>query len=244
MAASRLADHRALLSEMRAQGGMNSRVMYRWLLGLARVLERTSRWVLGNVDADVSPARIVEQNLEGLAILRNSFGDIVTGQDRALFEARVDEVREVGADEAFSQRLTTLRFLVQLLEILEIARDTDAGTLDTGRIYYQISEAFHVPWLRRSTFAAAGDDHWEQRAAQVLSADLSRAHRRLVAAAFTKTAGAADPSEATSVLLRSHPRDVERFMNIIEELQGEEAPGLAAISVTMRELSALADRLS
>jgi hypothetical protein len=33
-------------------------------------------------------------------------------------------------------------------------------------------------------------------------------------------------------------------MDIIEELQGEEAPGFAAISVTTRELSALADRLS
>ena len=244
LVASRLADHRALLNEMGAQAAMNSRVTYRWLLGLARVLERTARWVLGNVDADVSPARIVAQNLEGLATLRNSFSEIVTGEDRALFEARVDEIREVGADEAFSQRLITLRFLDQLLEILEIGRETEAGTLDTGRIYYEISEAFHVPWLRRSTFAAAGDDHWEQRAAQVLSADLSRAHRRLVFAAVTKTVGAADPSRATSELLRSHPHEVQRFMDIVEELKGEETPGLAAVSVTTRELSALADRLS
>ncbi len=194
----------------------------------------------------MSPARIVDQNLEGLATLRSSFGAIVTGQDRVLFEARVDEIREVGADEAFSQRLITLRFLDQLLEIFEIGRETEAGTLDTGRIYYEISDAFHVPWLRRSTFAAAGDNQWEQRAAQALSADLSRAHRHLVFAAVTKAAEAADPdlSKATNELLRSHAREVERFMDIIEELKGEEAPGLAAVSVTTRELSALADRLS
>jgi len=244
LVASRLADHRALVSEIGAQGAMSSRVTYRWLLGLARVLERTARWVLGNVDADVSPARIVEQNLEGLATLRNSFGEIVTGEDRALFEARVDEIREVGADEAFSQRLITLRFLDQLLEILEIGRETEASTLDTGRIYYEISEAFHVPWLRRSTFAAAGDDQWEQRAAQVLSADLSRGHRRLVVAAVRGAASSGDLSKATGELLRSHAREVERFMDIIEELKGEEAPGLAAVSVTTRELSALADRVS
>ena len=246
LVASRLADHRALLSEMGAQSAIDSRVSHRWLLGLARVLERTARWILSNVDAHVSPARIVDQNLEGLATLRSSFGAIVTGQDRVLFEARVDEIREVGADEAFSQRLITLRFLDQLLEILEIGRETEAGTLDTGRIYYEISDAFHVPWLRRSTFAAAGDDQWEQRAAQALSADLSRAHRHLVFAAVTKAAEAADPdlSKATNELLRSHAREVERFMDIIEELKGEEAPGLAAVSVTTRELSALADRLS
>jgi glutamate dehydrogenase len=244
LVASRLADHRALLSEIGAQSAMSSRVTYRWLLGLARVLERTARWVLGNVDAEVSPARIVEQNLEGLATLRNSFGEIVTGEDRALFEARVDEIREVGADEAFSQRLITLRFLDQLLEILEIVRETEASTLDTGRIYYEISEAFHVPWLRRSTFAAAGDDQWEQRAAQALSADLSQVHRRLVVTAVTRSASTGDPSKATSELLRSHAREVERFMDIIEELREEESPGLAAVSVTTRELSVLADRLS
>ena len=244
LAASRLADHRALLSEMGAQSAMNTRVTYRWLLGLARVLERTARWVLGNVDADVAPARIVEQNLEGLATLRHSFAELVTGQDRALFEARVDEIREVGADEAFSQRLITLRFLDQLLEILEIGRETEASTLDTGRIYYEVSEAFHVPWLRRSAFAGGGDDQWEQRAAQVLSADLSRVHRRLVIAVVTKAGSTGDPSKATSVLMRSQAPEVERFMDIIEELKGEESPGLAAVSVITRELSALADRLS
>ena len=122
-------------------------------------------------------------------------------------------------------------------------RETKASTLDTGRIYYEISEAFHVPWLRRSAFAAAGDDQWEQRAAQALSADLSRVHRRLVVTAVTRSASTGDPSKATSELLRSHAREVERFMDIIKELQEEESPGLAAVSVTTRDLSVLADRL-
>ncbi len=245
LVASRLADHRTLLSEMDDQkGALNLRVNYRWMLGLARVLERTTRWVLSNADPDVSSARIVEQSLEGLATLRDSFADIVAGEDRALFEARVDEIREVGAEEVFSQRLITLRFLDQLLEVLEIRRETGGSTLATGRIYYEISQAFVVPWLRRSTFAAAGDDQWEQRAAQVLSEDQSRAHRRLVVAAVTKAAASNGRSAAAADLLRGHAREVERFMDIIEELKGEESPSLAAVSVITRELAALADRLS
>ena len=43
LVASRLADHRALLSEMGAQSAIDSRVSHRWLLGLVRVLERTAR---------------------------------------------------------------------------------------------------------------------------------------------------------------------------------------------------------
>ena len=40
---------------------------------------------------------------------------------------------------------------------------------------------------------------------------------RLVSAAVKKASSATDPSKATSELLRSHPREVERFM---EELDG------------------------
>ena len=242
LVASRLADHRALLSEMgKQQTAMNSRVTYRWLLGFSRVLERTTRWVIANVDPDVSPARIVDQNLEGLATLRESFSEIVAGEDRGLFEARVREIRDVGADKAFSQRMMTLRFLDQLLEILDICRETQSETMATGRIYYEVSEAFDVPWLRRSTFAAAGDDQWEQRAAQVLSEDLSRAHRRLVIAIVN--AENSEPS-TMALLLEQRSRDVARFKGIADELKGEETPSLAAVSVAAREFSSLADKMS
>ena len=69
-------------------------------------------------------------------------------------------------------------------------------------------------------------------------------HCRDVVAAVTKAAGSNGRSEAVGDLLRGHAREVERFMDIIEELKGEEAPSLAAVSVTTRELAALADRLS
>jgi len=242
LVASRLADHRALLAEMaKQQTATNSRVTYRWLLGLARVLERTTRWMLANVDSDVSPAEVVDQNIEGLATLRDSFRDVVAGEDRTLFEARVGEIREVGADEAFSQRLMTLRFLDQLLEILDICREMQSETLTTGRVYYEVSEAFDIPWLRRSTFAVAGDDQWEQRAAQVLSEDLSRAHRALVIAIVSS---GNDTPDSTQELIQRRSRDVQRFRNIADELKSEESPGLAAVSVAARELSVLASRLS
>ena len=88
--ASRLSDHRALLSEIEnQQSKVSPRITHRWLLGLGRVLERTTRWVLQNIDKELSPATIVGENLQGLATLRDSFGDVVAGEERALFAARV-----------------------------------------------------------------------------------------------------------------------------------------------------------
>jgi glutamate dehydrogenase len=230
LVASRLADHRALLKQMAEQPSMlNARIVTRWLLGLGRVLERATRWVLQNVDPDVSPAVVVDGNLEGLATLRNAFGDVVAGEEKELFQARVREIRDLGADEFFSTRLITLRFLDQLLEILDIARETKTDPVGTARAYYQASQLYDVPWLRRKTYAAAGEGQWEHRAAQALAEDLSRAHRKMVAGIVTSG--------------RVPDAAPERFRSIVAELREEASVGLAAVSVVARELSEVADQL-
>ncbi len=243
LVASRLADHRALLSQMSEQTTIAASQMYRWLLGLGRVLERTTRWVLRNVEPEASPAQIVGRHLEGLALLRDAFTDFVAGEERELFEARVREIRAVGADESFSQRLITLRFLDQLLEILEIARDTGADPMVTAHAYYQASDIFHVPWLRRRTFAAAQGGQWEHRAAQVLSEDLSRAHRKLVVGVVLDSPQA-ESAGASSFVALLRPRDLERFRGVVTELKADDSVGLPALSVAVRELSTLADRIA
>ncbi|MEQ1857855.1 MAG: NAD-glutamate dehydrogenase [Longimicrobiales bacterium] len=234
LVASRLADHRALLNQMGEQHGVvDARATSRWLLGLGRVLERTTRWVLRNVDRSTPPVDVVDARIEGLATLRDSFAECVAGEERALFESRVAEIRSLGAEEAFSRRLITLRFLDQLLEILEIANRTGADPVATAHAFYEASDLLYVPWLRRRAFEAARGGSWEQRAAQLLSEDLSRAHRKVVVEMVS-------PDEAGEGRLRGP--DVQRFRGTVEELKKEEGAGLSALSVVVRELSTLADR--
>jgi glutamate dehydrogenase len=222
---------------------MNARVVTRWLLGLSRVLERATRWVLQNVDSRVSPARVVEENLEGLATLREAFAGVVCGEEKSLYEARVAEIRELGADDSFSARLITLRFLDQLLEVLAIARETDTDPETTARAYYRASELFDVPWLRTTTFAAAGDGQWEHRAAQALSEDLSAAHRKLVVGVVSGTGSLDGRDPGADLADHMAPKDVERFRSIVSELRDEGNVGLAGVAVATRELSDVADRL-
>ncbi len=245
LVASRLAGHRALLKRLgAAEASLDARVSYRWLLGLARVLERTTRWVLQNVPASTPPGRVVDENLEGLALLRRRFSELVAGEDRALFEDRVREIHELGGGADLSRDLITLRFLDQLLEIVEIARETTSPEVETGQAYYAVSEAFEIPWLRRQTFAAAGDDQWEQRAAQLLSEDISRAHRKAVMAVVAARNGHRAVADAMGSVLEREARHVEHFEDVLRELKEGGKVGLAAVSVAVRELGGVSERLS
>jgi glutamate dehydrogenase len=136
---------RATLADL--EGEIPTEVLYRWLAGLGRVLERTTRWVLANVAEDAPPSMVVDEHLDGLALLREHFGDIVAGEEKRIFEQRVAELQALTERHDLARRLITLRFLDQLLEILRVARERGADAMRTARAYYLTSEMLEVPWL-------------------------------------------------------------------------------------------------
>jgi glutamate dehydrogenase len=238
-----LAAHRELLRELASPGrALRTDDAYRWLLGLGRVLERTTRWILQAVSPDVPTGEVISANESGLLTLRRHFHEIVAGADRDAFQIRVDELVEMGAERPFARQLITLRFLDQLLEILRVAHDTGADALETGRAFYRISELLSVSWLREAIFQAAQIDRWEQRAAQALADDLSRAHHRLVAQVMRSGGAGPDVGETALRLLEHRQRELDRYRRLLDEIRGEGRMTLSGLSVAVREMSLFAER--
>ena len=228
--AARLADHDAVVRRVGGTGdGLPSGVAYRWMLGLARVLERTTRWLLLHLDPELETTTIIEQHRDALAELRADFGEFVAGDERTVFERRIAEIEGHGAEPDLAKNLITLRFLDQLLEILRVAQESGAEPVAAGGAYYQISELFHVPWLRQSIFGSAGEDRWEQRAAQALAEDLSRAHYSLTRQALNASGENGGIDTNTS--------EFKRFRDLMEEIRAEPTVSVAGLSVAVREIS-------
>ncbi len=244
LVASNLAGHRGLVNRLRVgQAELPPRDAYRWLRGLARVLDRTTRWILGNVPPEKSAGEIVADNTDGLETLRRSFGEIVTGDERALFEELVDDLVSAGADPDFARSLISLRFLDHLLEILRVVRESGAEPLEVGRAFYRVSDRFSFSWLKQAIFDAAADDRWEQRAAQALSEDLTRTQRDLAGAAVAFSREAGDLEEGLRRMEEAAPRSVARFREALDEIQEEERITLSAVTVAVREIMGAASRI-
>ena len=113
-----------------------------------------------------------------------------------------------------------------------MAQETGAKPLVAGPAYYQISELFHVPWLRQAIFGSAGEDRWEQRAAQALAEDLSRAHYRLTRRALT--------SSGENGGIDTNTSEFARFRNLMEEIRAEDAISISALAVAVREIARMA----
>lgn len=218
-------------------------VAYRWILGLSRVLERTTRWILVNEDHHEGTAAVVEESLRGLDTLREAFPRVVAGEDRRIFLRLVEELEGDGARPDFALNLITLRFLDQLLEILRVHRQIGADPLDAASTFYRLSELFWIPWLRQAIFDMAGDDRWEQRAAQALSDDLTRAHQRLVLAVVGSLTEEGGVDEAVEVLVHRAREPLDRYQELVREVEAEGSRSLAAFTVVVRELVAFSEKV-
>jgi glutamate dehydrogenase len=219
---------------------LESDVVYRWLLGLGRVLERTTRWILANVNDTTAIDDIIAQYLDGLRELRGGFGAIVSGADRALFESRVAEASVLTEREDVAASIVTLRFFDQLMEILTVAAATGRSAVRVGRAYYLASELLGVPQLREAIFNAAGDSRWEQRVAQALDEDLGRAHRAWTTAVATAGRDDEPVDDLLASVAARHAPVLDAFRALLADIALDERPSLAALTIAVRELEDVA----
>jgi len=223
------------------EGRYPSETVYRWLLGLARVLEATTHWVLANVPGDAPTAEVVERARTGLSVLRANFARVVGGEDRSLFLARLGELQDLGVERTLGERLITLRFLPQLLEIVELSRQMGTGEVPTARAYYAVSERFGTARLRESIRESAGDDPWERRYAQALADDVGRAQRAISGSLLGGGQDAA-PEAALEALEAERSREVRAYRDLLAEVRQAESVPLSGHALAVRLLHGIAAR--
>jgi glutamate dehydrogenase len=237
LVASRIAGASEIRADMSAaEARFPADTVYRWLLGLARVLEQTTQWLLANVPGEGETGALIDEARAGLATLRGGFARFVAGEDRSVFLQRLGELQDLGVEKTLGERLITLRFLPQLLEIVSAARAAGTEEIRTARAFYAVSEKLGTARLREGLRAAAGDGPWDRRYAGALGDDLTAAQRGVVGAVLRD---GEDPGRALDALEKGHPREFRAFRELTSELQAGDCP-LAAFALAVRQLQAVA----
>jgi glutamate dehydrogenase len=214
--------------------------VYRWYFGLARVLARSTGWVLANMAPDASTSAAVAQHATGLALLRLHFASLVAGPDRVLFHSLLEEIQPLGIEGPLAERIITLRFLPQLLDILRIAEESATDPMQTARAYYLVSERFACAGLRHGVLGAITRDRWEKRHAQALIEDIDRAHRTLARGLLARTANENELAQTLDDFDRSHTRVTDGYRDILRELEAADDPPLAGFATAVRRLAEIA----
>jgi hypothetical protein len=127
---------------------------------------------------------------------------------------------------------------------MRVAQETGADPVEAARAFYHVSGALHVPWLRN------GDLRRARRTTAGSSAPPRRWSRTWPGAPPAGRAGDEEPRSARSVdqaaetVMRARASEMGRFQALLQEIQSEPSMTLSGLSVAVREIALLSDRLN
>jgi glutamate dehydrogenase len=129
-----------------------------------------------------------------------------------------------------------LEGLRAVLDVAYVATTATVDPAEVATVYWGVGEIFDFAWLRRTLDHAAGEDHWERRAAESLGAELDQ-QRRDLTRQLLSASGEIDARVTTFRLRRAGA--LERIRALLDDLRSDRTITLPAIMVLVRELGRL-----
>ena len=164
--------------------------------------------------------------------------------ERALPTAEVDRLRArsaelmaAGVPAPLADACVRLEGLRTALDIVHVAATASVAPTEVAAAYWGVGEIFDFAWLRQALERAAGEDRWERRAVESLSAEFDDLRRELTRQLLTGGGGEVAARVVTFRLRRASA--LERIRALLDDLRSARSITLAAIMVLVRELGRL-----
>ncbi len=139
--------------------------------------------------------------------------------------------------------------VAEFIPVIQASDDTDAGEngdgldpLPVARLYFALDEGLDLSWLRGRLLRAPIRSRWDRMALSGLEDELAMALRALTVAAWHAGIRATTPAEASAQVddwLGANLVGLERYRELLAEIEGTTEPDLAMLSVVVNSAGKL-----
>jgi glutamate dehydrogenase len=207
-----------------------------------RLVERMSRWLLRNQRRPIDVDAVVGSYHSDVMAVDGLIHATATGSDAEHLSSRYTSLVEAGVPEDVAARAARMELLPASLDIARLAQ-SDAGLVaEVAGVYFALADRLALGALRDRIVDLPRDDRWQSLARAAMRDDLNGEHAALTRTVLVETRASADrPSaERVEIWLEGRRAEVETHVRLSDEAAIAAAPGLATLSVVLRELRTLA----
>ncbi|MDR5904944.1 NAD-glutamate dehydrogenase [Franzmannia qiaohouensis] len=219
---------------------VDSRVQYRMMLDLMRLLRRATRWFLRQ-RSGMTTKDCIEHFAPRLAQLQESLGKRLRGDEREAWEARRDQLKAAGVPDALASSVASTQSLYAGLGIIEAAKQTDEKIQRVAEVFYEVGHRLELPWMIDQINALEVRDSWQAQARESFRDDLDRQQLALTVGVIKLDSGARDVEQRVEQWLERHDRLFQRWCSLLAEVRSGSQGGFPLFSVAIRELADLAE---
>ncbi|MET9917686.1 NAD-glutamate dehydrogenase [Streptomyces sp. NPDC006435] len=204
-----------------------------------RLVERGSRWLLGNRPQPLEIAETVDFFKAGVEQVWAELPKMLKGTDLEWYQSILDELTEAGVPGELAQRVAGFSSAFPALDIVAIAERTGKDPLAVAEVYYDLADRLGITRLMDRIIELPRADRWQSMARASIREDLYAAHAALTADVLSAGNGGSTPEERFKAWEEKNAAILTRSRSTLDEIQGSDAFDLANLSVAMRTMRTL-----
>ena len=205
--------------------------------GVDRLVESAARWYLQHAPGQLG--RAVEAHREPFRRFEESIADVAPDAWRQQREREAWSLMDRGVPEEVARRHVQQPFLVHGPNVVTVSVEDELPVGDVARAFFLVGEAGYVDWLEARVAEIPATSRWHRWALAAVEDDLLSARRKLAEQALAHAEGIT-VDEAVERFLASNEEVRDRLGRFMRGLALEEVSDLAAVTVAVRQVRALA----
>lgn len=205
--------------------------------GVRRLVEVTSRWYLQNASDQLG--RVIEAHRDPFRRFAEALPAVTSDEWRLRRDRETWELVDRGVPEDVARRHVLQPFLVHGPNVVSVAAETGRPVEDVAQAFLLVGDAAYIDWLEGRLTDVPATTRWHRWALQAVEADLLTARRRLAERVLVHADGRS-VDEAMEAFVREHDDPAARLARFMRALAVEEVSDIAAVTVAVRQIRALA----
>ncbi|WP_406861231.1 NAD-glutamate dehydrogenase [Streptomyces sp. HUAS MG47] len=214
-------------------------VQTRMRLHSRRLVERGTRWLLGNRPQPLELAETIAFFSERVEQVWAKLPQLLRGSDLEWYQSILDELTAVGVPEELALRVAGFSSAFPTLDVVATADRTDKDPLAVAEVYYDLADRLRITELMDRIIELPRNDRWQSMARASIREDLFAAHAALTADVLGAGNGTSTPEERFKAWEQNNAALLGRARSTLEEIQGSDDFDLANLSVAMRTIRTL-----
>lgn len=204
-----------------------------------RLVERGTRWLLGNRPQPLQLAETVEFFAERVARVRGELPDLLRGADLEWYQGILNDLVDQGVPEELAMWVAGFSSAFPTLDVVAIADRTGQDPLEVAEVYYDLADRLRITQLMDRIIELPRADRWQSMARASIREDLYAAHAMLTGDVLSVGDGGSSPEERFKAWEIKNASILGRARATLDEIQGSDTFDLANLSVAMRTMRQL-----
>jgi glutamate dehydrogenase len=235
-------DMRTTWSQIEAlDTAIDAKLQYEMMFETTRLVRFVTYWLIHRQREALHIEQQVKRLRSALSTLDDALPGVLSGEDRKEFDLRRDRLLAAKTPASLAKRIASHLALRSGPDLVDISQSTGLSMNAVASVYFGISTALSLDWLRKQIENLAVEGHWQSVARTTLRDNIYNLQRTLTLQALQgKRVGS--PQQAVDAWLKSQQKNVESLRQSFAEMRTLPQTDFATLSVALQAVRRIAER--